>query len=82
LETINILEKLSVMSVTPGRTKQPGEFMSGRGEIACSRCQEVKRKDKMVQLVAHDDKVWLCKHCRAVMVMQLRELEKVALLSD
>ena len=56
--------------------------MAGRGEIACSRCQEVKRKDKMVQLVPHDDKVWLCKHCRAVMVYKLRQLEKLALLSD
>jgi len=66
------------MSVTPGRTKQPGEFMSGRGEIACSRCHELKRRDKLV----HVKDIWLCKHCRAVMVMQLRELEKVALLSD
>jgi len=56
--------------------------MAGRGEIACSRCQEVKRKDKMVQLVPHDDKVWLCKHCRAVMVYKLRQLEQMALLSD
>jgi len=56
--------------------------MSGRGEIACSRCKEVKRKDKMVQLVPYDNKVWLCKHCRAVMVYELRQLEQVALLAD
>jgi len=79
LETINILEKLSVMFVTPGRTKQPGEFMSGRGEIACYRCKELKRKDK---LVIWADYGYLCKHCRAVIVYKLRELEKVALLSD
>jgi len=78
LETINILEKLSVMFVTPGRTKQQGEFMSGRGEIACIRCQELKRRDKLVQF----EGAWLCKHCRAVLIYKLRELEKVALLSD
>jgi len=82
LETINILEKLSVMFVTPGRTKQPGEFMSGRGEMPCSRCKEVKRRDKLVQVNTIVNKVWLCKHCRAAMVYQLRQLEKVALLSD
>jgi len=83
LETINILEKLSVMFVTPGRTKQPGEFMSGRGECPCARCKEVKRKDKMVQYLENQfDNVWLCKHCKAVMIYKLRELEKVALLSD
>jgi len=66
------------MFVTPGRMKQPGEFMSGRGELPCNRCQELKRKDKLVQV----KDAWLCKHCRAVLIYKLRELEKVALLSD
>jgi len=66
------------MSVTPGRTKQPGEFMSGRGEIACIRCQELKRRDKLVFV----NDAWLCKHCRAVLIYKLRKLEEMALLSD
>jgi len=74
------------MSVTPGRTKQPGEFMSGRGEMPCSRCKEVKRKDKMVRPIKYLENQfntgWLCKHCKAVMIYKLRQLEKVALLSD
>jgi len=59
--------------------------MAGRGELPCSRCKELKRKDKLVHFVelsTINDKVWLCKHCRAVMVMRLRHLEEIALLAD
>ena len=72
------------MFVTPGRTKQLGESMSGRGELQCGRCKEFKRRDKMVAFNKNIATVpqFFCKHCRAVMVMQLRQLEKVALLSD
>jgi len=66
------------MSVTPGRTKQPGEFMSGRGMILCDRCEQLTRRYKLTQV---EDK-WFCGHCKAVMIYKLRELEKVALLSD
>jgi RNase P subunit RPR2 len=83
LETINILEKLSVMFVTPGRTKQPGEFMSGRGELPCTRCKEVKRRDKLVE-VKLPGKLpgYFCKHCRSVLVSKLRLLEEMAYLSE
>jgi hypothetical protein len=73
------------MFVTPGRTKQLGKFMSGRGEIACMRCKELKRKDKLVVAQTLPGKIHpmvVCKHCRSVLVYQLRQLEKVALLSD
>ena len=73
------------MFVTPGRTKQPGEFMSGRGQLPCSRCKELKRRDKLVRVQfgkSMYEPSLLCKHCRAVMISKLRELEKVALLSD
>jgi len=56
--------------------------MAGRGGIACSRCKEVKRKDKMVQQMVKNYKIWLCKHCRAIMVYKLRQMEKIALLAD
>ena len=56
--------------------------MSGRGELPCSRCKEVKRRDKLVQVTTIVNKVLLCKHCRAAMVYQLRQLEKIALLSE
>ena len=52
--------------------------MAGRGEIACIRCQEVKRRDKLVQVEGG----WLCKHCRAVLIYKLRKLEEMALLAD
>jgi len=76
------------MFVTPGRMNQPGEFMSGRGVIACGRCKDLIRKDKMVKVIIHSTPYrgvhneYFCKHCRSVMLMQLRELEKIALLSD
>jgi len=59
--------------------------MAGRGEIACMRCKELKRKDKLVVAQTLPNKIHpviVCKHCRAILVMQLRELEKVALLAD
>jgi len=81
------------MFVTPGRTKQPGEFMSGRGMIACYRCGEFKRKDKMIFVSGDIESKGIlvdlarsgtpfCKHCRAVLVYKLRQLEEMALLSE
>jgi len=52
--------------------------MAGRGEIACIRCQELKRRDKLVQF----EGAWLCKHCRAVLIYKLKKLEEIALLAD
>jgi len=52
--------------------------MAGRGELPCNRCQEVKRRDKLVRV----RDTWLCKHCRAVLIYKLRQLEEIALLSD
>jgi len=52
--------------------------MAGRGEIACIRCQELKRRDKLVFV----NNAWLCKHCRAVLIYKLRKLEEMALLAD
>jgi len=57
--------------------------MSGRGEIPCQKCGELKRKDKLVHCgIFLNNKVWLCKHCRAVMIVHLKQLEQMALLSD
>jgi len=59
--------------------------MAGRGEIACMRCKELKRKDKLVvaqTLPGNVHPMVVCKHCRAILVMRLRELEKMALLAD
>jgi hypothetical protein len=56
--------------------------MSGRGEIECSRCKELKRKDKMVLVQfgkSTFEASWLCKHCKAFMITKLRQLEQVAL---
>jgi len=78
LETINILEKLSVMFVTPGRTKQPGEFMSGRGMILCDRCEQLTRRYKLTKV---ENKMF-CGHCKAVLIMQLKDLAKIASLSE
>jgi len=71
------------MFVTPGRTKQPGGFMSGRGEHPCARCNESKRRDKLVIVESEPGKLrYFCKHCRSVLVYKLRQLEEIALLSD
>ena len=59
--------------------------MAGRGLIPCMRCKELKRKDKMVVAQTLPNEIHpmvVCKHCRSVLVYQLRQLEKVALLSD
>ena len=52
--------------------------MAGRGEIACHRCSELKRKDKMIFV----GQTAFCKHCRAVLVSKLRLLEEMAYLSE
>jgi hypothetical protein len=57
--------------------------MSGRGEMPCARCKEFKRKDKLVNCGTFlNDNVWLCKHCKAVMIVHLKQLEQIALLAD
>jgi len=56
--------------------------MSGRGELPCNRCKELKRRDKLVQVKHAFGNFFYCKHCRAVMVSQLRQLEEIASLSD
>jgi len=64
--------------------------MAGRGEIACHRCGEFKRKDKLIFVsgdieyhgIERKNATPLCKHCRAVLVYKLRQLEEMALLAD
>jgi len=52
--------------------------MAGRGMIACHRCSEFIRKDKMIFV----GQTAFCKHCRAVLVYKLRQLEEMAYLAD
>ena len=55
--------------------------MSGRGQLPCSRCKELKRRDKLVRVQfgkSMYEPSLLCKHCRAVMISKLRQLEQMA----
>jgi len=59
--------------------------MSRRALVNCQRCKDPIRKDKMVVVQTLPNNIHpmiVCKHCRSILVMQLRELEKVALLAD
>ena len=56
--------------------------MSGRGELPCNRCQELKRRDKLVQVKDTFGNFFYCKHCRSVLVYKLKQLEEIALLAD